>query len=105
METNREDLLNAGRQKVRDAADMAEERFSEAASDLGDKVGEARQRTDGAMKGARDRLHKLDGSARRAAHEAAQEADEYVSSHPWRAVAVAVAISAIVSAVFLSRRA
>lgn len=91
MNTAIEDL----RALVRDA----EQVLANAGDAAGDQVEDLQARMRDALDASRNRLRELKDSAR----EHLDECDEYVRSHPYQSIGVAVAIGALVG-VLLGRR-
>lgn len=90
-------------EELRGVVNKAEELLASLSDETDEVSAELKDRVNGTIRTARDRLTELDANARDAAERAADTADEYVTSHPWAAVAVAATVGAIAGAV-LSRR-
>ena len=84
--------------ELRDTVDKAEELLRTITDDGVEIAAELRSRVGDTVRAARERLGKLETSARDAGSHAVDTADEYVTGNPWIAVAVAAALGAIVGA-------
>lgn len=90
-------------EELRGIVDKAEELLNTISADGGEIAEELRTRVGDTVRAARDRLGALETSARKVSSHAAETADEYVTGHPWMAVAVAAALGAVVGAALLRR--
>lgn len=81
----------------------AEALLSATAGQAGDRIAEARSRTEATVKAARKRMGDLQEDVIEQTKEAAEQAEEYVRSNPWQAVGIAAAVGVIIG-LMLSRR-
>jgi ElaB/YqjD/DUF883 family membrane-anchored ribosome-binding protein len=73
------------------------------AGQAGEKIQEARARTEESLRRARDRLSDVDGEALKRARAIAGETDEYVRANPWQVIGTAAGI-ALLLGLLMSRR-
>ena len=86
---------NLGRD-LRKALDDAEELVRLTAEQAGERVAAARDRAKESLAVARVELERAQVQALERAKQAAQDVDTYVHSNPWRAVALAGVLSAVI---------
>lgn len=93
------DSMNTAIEDLRALVRDAEQVLANAGDAAGDQVEDLQARMRDALDASRNRLRELKDSAR----EHLDECDEYVRSHPYQSIGVAVAIGALVG-VLLGRR-
>jgi ElaB/YqjD/DUF883 family membrane-anchored ribosome-binding protein len=81
----------------------AETLLKATAGQAGEKIQEARERTEESLRRAKARLSDVDGEALKRARALAGEADEYVRANPWQVIGTAAGI-ALVLGLLMSRR-
>lgn len=89
--------------ELRGVVDKADELLRTITEDGGEIADELRERVSSTVDAARQRLGDLELSARDAASRAASRADDYVTTNPWAAIAVAAALGAVVGAAVTRR--
>jgi len=89
--------------ELRGIVDKAEDLLRTLGDDGSEIADELRERVDSTVRAAKERLGELETSAKRVGTQAVETADEYVTSNPWVAVAVAAALGAIVGAALIRR--
>ncbi len=89
--------------ELRGIVDKAEELLKTIGADGGEIADELRARVGKTTRAARQRLGELGASAKETTTQMAEVADEYVTSYPWTAMAVAAAVGALVG-VAVTRR-
>jgi ElaB/YqjD/DUF883 family membrane-anchored ribosome-binding protein len=90
-------------EELRQIVGKAEELLESLGSQGVEVFDELRQKATDTIRTAKERLGDIDYAARNATRRAVATADEYVTGHPWSAVAVAALVGAVVAAV-LARR-
>lgn len=88
---------------LRSALDDAEELVRLTAEQAGEHVAAARARAQTSLAQARVELERVQAEAVQRTRVAAGEVDNYVHSNPWKAIALAGVISAVIG-VLVSRR-
>ena len=81
----------------------AEALLKASAGQAGEKIQEARARTEESLRRARARLSDIDGEALKRARAIAGETDEYVRANPWQVIGTAAGI-ALLLGLLMSRR-
>jgi ElaB/YqjD/DUF883 family membrane-anchored ribosome-binding protein len=88
---------------LRGVAHDAEALLKATAGQGGEKIQEARARTEESLRRAKARLSEVDGEALKRARALAGEADEYVRANPWQVIGTAAGI-ALLLGLLMSRR-
>ena len=88
---------------LRNALDDAEELIRLTAEQAGERIAVARNRAKESLAQARVELDRMQVQAVERARQAAQDVDQYVRTNPWKAMALAGVVSAVVG-VLMSRR-
>ena len=81
----------------------AEALLKATAGQAGEKIQEARARTEESLRRAKGRLGDVEDEALKRARALAGEADEYVRANPWQVIGTATGI-ALLLGLFMSRR-
>jgi ElaB/YqjD/DUF883 family membrane-anchored ribosome-binding protein len=81
----------------------AEALLKATAAQTGEKIQEARARTEVSLRRAKARLGEVEDEALKRAHALAGEADDYVRTNPWQVVGAAAGIGFLLG-VLISRR-
>jgi ElaB/YqjD/DUF883 family membrane-anchored ribosome-binding protein len=81
----------------------AEGMLKAAAAETGEKARDLRAQVEAKLLSAKLRLQELEGQAVERAKAAAQATDEYVHTHPWRAIGIAAAVG-LVAGLLINRR-
>jgi ElaB/YqjD/DUF883 family membrane-anchored ribosome-binding protein len=81
----------------------AEALLKATAEQTGEKIQEARARTEESLRRAKTRLSGVDGEALKRARALAGEADEYVRANPWQVIGTAAGI-ALLLGLLMNRR-
>jgi ElaB/YqjD/DUF883 family membrane-anchored ribosome-binding protein len=89
--------------ELRGIVDKAEELLKTLSDDGGEIAEELRTRVGNTVHAARERLGEIETSAKAVGSHAIEATDEYVTGHPWMAVAVAAALGAVVGAALIRR--
>jgi ElaB/YqjD/DUF883 family membrane-anchored ribosome-binding protein len=89
--------------ELRGIVDKAEELLKTLTDDGSDIAAELRTRVGNTVRTARERIGEIEESAKDVGTHALQATDEYVTSNPWMAVAVAAALGALVGAAIVRR--
>ncbi len=93
---------NLGRD-LRNALDDAEELIRLTAEQAGERITVARNRAKESLAQARVELARMQAQALERAKQAAHEVDDYVHANPWKAMALAGVLSAVIG-LLISRR-
>ena len=93
---------NLGR-NLRSALDDAEELIRLTAEQAGERVTVARDRAKESLARARGELDRMQAQAVERARQAAHDVDDYVRANPWKMMALAGVLSAVIG-VLISRR-
>ncbi len=83
--------------------DDAQELLRHAAGDAGKGYADARERLEGSVKRARERVGSAEEAMLESAREAGRSADGYVREHPWESIAVGAGVGLLVG-ILLARR-